>query len=467
MAIDLNEAKDWINVICTGIQTLLAIFGLLFVSYWWDRRKRKDRKEARRKADEARQKADTEKIIAILSENYDEVQNIFRTLKKYADDLKKKKIDTGSRTFTEFDVLLYMCHRDNWHKFDKTHQLMAERSSTSTGYGRENVMSHVREITKFFKKFSFELSSIDKTCPNNIKLEFSTEIIEMGKTIHPFVTKTRQMLIEKVLIYFGYAESVHTPTQLEDQHVYAGCIQCCFPCRRTQCISRNSVRRNEHGPETQRLTSTQATSYTVNIEMTRLPRANQKVEEGLTLYPGHDEMKRAIPYIEYFRYENGEMTCDLTCTFSCIEDLEICVDKGKIEPCTKVAILEEIKSLWLQSCGSDLPGDLLHLIRILMFKLSNDSTFLPKKLLRNFVDYIKPVVTVNKEVVIYGCERALQDMKFHITNLRHGDRIKHLMEDKRTQVFLQHHAEGLRKFIIMMLNVSPQQVQANRRFSSP
>ena len=35
----------------------------------------------------------------------------------------------------------------------------------------------------------------------SIKSEFSTEIKEVGKTIYPFVTKTRQKLIEKMLIH--------------------------------------------------------------------------------------------------------------------------------------------------------------------------------------------------------------------------------------------------------------------------
>ena len=461
MAIDITEAKDWIGAICTGIQTLLAIFGLFFVSYWWEQKKRKeDRKEARRKAEEETQKANAEKIIAMLSDNYDELEKNFKTLKKYAHNLKNKKIDTGSGIFTEFDVLLYMCHGDNWNKFDKTYVPPYHESLASTGYGRENVMSQVCEIMDFFKTFSFELSSIDKACPNNIKLEFSTEIIEMGKIIYPFVTKTRQKLIEKVLLHFGYTRNVqeHNTSTEEGQQDLVGCVRC-FPCRRTACRDVS-----QPVPETHRLISSQSTSHAVDIEMTLSgPRASQKVNEGLKPYLGHDEIKHAIPYIETFRYKNGEIVCDLESTFSCIKHLEICVQKKKIKQCVKVAISKEIKSLWLQSCGFNLQGDLLHLIRMLMFQLSNDSTFFPKKLLTSFVDYVNSVVHVDNEVVIYRCERALQDIEFHIMHLRQVD----LMEDKKTQVFLKHHAEGLRKFIITMLNDRPEQVQANRRFSSP
>ena len=459
MAIDLTEAKDWIYAICTGIQTLLAIFGLLFVSYWWDRKKRKeDRKEAKLKADEETQKWHTEKIIAILSENYDEVEKKFRILQKHVHDLKKGKIATESRTFTEFDVLLYMCHRDNRDTFDKTHQLDTNKNAPSTGYGREDIMSHVREIMGFFKNFSFELIAIDKTCPNSIKLEFSTEIIEMGKTIYPFVTNTRQKLIEKVLIYFGYSESEKKPNTSTDKQGPPSSIRC-FPCRRTES--------KDHRPDGP--TSTLGTSHAINMEMTiAAPSASQNGNEGLKAYSGHYETKRAIPYIETLRYENGEMTCDLSCTFSCIKELEICVQKRKIEQCTKVAISKEIKSLWLQSGGSDLQGDLLHLIRMVMFKLSNDPKFFQEKLLGSFVDYVNSAIPVNKEVVHCGCERALQDIEFHIGYLRQN-RVRHLMEDKRTWVFLQQHVKGLRKFVYMITNHydRPEQVQTNRSFSSP
>jgi hypothetical protein len=204
----LSITKDIINIICTLIQTF--ILGILV--FWWNRRNRKqdkkearqkadqDRKEAKRKEEADRQKADREKIIAILCENYDEVQEIFHDLKKSVDNLKERKINTGSRTFyTEYDVLQYMCHGNNWDKFNEP------RLSKNNSDGREDIMFQVRRIMKFFKDFSFQLSAIDKTCPNDIKSEFSTEIIDMAKTIYPFMTKTRQKLIKKVVIYFGCA----------------------------------------------------------------------------------------------------------------------------------------------------------------------------------------------------------------------------------------------------------------------
>lgn len=473
MAIDLSEAKDWIDVVCTGIQTLLGIFGLLFVSYWWDRRKRKeDRKEAKRKTFEATQKADTEKIIAILSDNYDEVQNIFRTLKKYVSDLKRKDIDTGPRTVTEFDVLLYMCHADNWQKFNEPCGPIYRNSNSKTDYGRDKVVSHVREIMKFFKNFSFQLSSIEKACPNNVKLEFSTEVIEMGQTIYPFVTRTRQKLIEKVLIYFGYTEFVqdtNATSQEDNEQLSSACMKCCFPCRRKMSGLGYSVFQNVQGHETQRLTSaTQRSSNAVYIEMTGPACSIQQPNERLTTYPGHEQMTRAIPYIESFRYKNGQMTCDIICRFSCIKHLEILIQKGKILQCMREAILKDIKSLWLQSCGTDLPGDLLHSIRMLMFKLSeNAKLFQTEQLQQMFSSYVHLAASAGKEVVIFNCERSLGDTERYIRYIREEDHIKQLLEDKRTEVFLQNHAESLRKFITMMLHDGRHQVQAKRCFSSP
>ena len=104
MAGDLSLARDWIYVICTVIQTFLAIVGLLFVSFWWDRRKTTDerkraekqrRKEERQREiereEEDRQKADAEKIAVILSENYYEVEDIFDRLRESVDKLRDKK----------------------------------------------------------------------------------------------------------------------------------------------------------------------------------------------------------------------------------------------------------------------------------------------------------------------------------------------------------------------------------------
>ena len=459
MADDLTKTRDYVYVICTLIQTLFAVF----VWGWWERRNRnQDKKEEKRKEEADRQKADTKQIIAILSENYDEVEEIFQDLKKSVDNLKKREItNTGSRTFTEFDVLLYMCHGDNCNKFDKTPdqpQYVGIRSE------REKVMLDVNKITTFIKNFAIQLSVIDKGCPDIIRLKFSTEIIEMCKTIYPFVTKTRQELVKIVLKYFD------TPAQ-EDRSL--GCMQQCFQCIQTRvsscchCCARQSMR----GPETQRLTSTPGPSNAVDIETTGQPSANREANEGLIPYPGHKPIKDAIPYIESLKYENGKMTCNLTCTYPCIQDLEALVEEGKILEVVKEVISEEIKTLWnwKQQHGSDLAGDLLHLIRMVMFfNLLNYKTLSQYQSLRDFVQCVEGIVNsaanLDKNVIICDCKRALQDTKRYMMDL-YGCH-NHLLEDKRTKVFLKYHAEDLRKFMAFMLSNPGHEQQGNRRFSS-
>ena len=50
--------------------------------------------------------------------------------------------------------------------------------------------------------------------------------------------------------------------------------------------------------------------------------ANQQANEGMIPDPDHDAMKDAIPYIGYFRYKNGKMSCNITCKDTHIKNLE-------------------------------------------------------------------------------------------------------------------------------------------------
>ena len=440
MADDLTKTRDYVYVICTLIQTLFAVF----VWVWWERRNRnQDKKEEKRKEEAERQKADTKQIIAILSENYDEVDEIFQDLKKPVTDLKKRQINTGSRTFTEFDVLLYMCHADKWSKFRETPQFLIHAGS------REKVMFIVNKIMKFIKYFAIQLAVIDKACPDNImKAAFCTEIIEMGETINPFVTKTRQKLIKSVLIYFGYTKSEQELRNTQEgQQVSPGCMQRCFQCMQTGIARRYHCCVHEQNETQEGLTSGPEPSNNEDFERTEQSSAN----EGLILYPGHEAIENAIPYIESFKYENSKMICNLTCTISHIQNLEVFVEEGKIEEAKKVEISETINTLW-QQCqyGSDLAGDLLHLIRMVKFKLLNDPTFSQNQLLLNFVKYVKSIVNsaarLNKDLIIRNCERALQDMETHMMDLSGAQ--KHLKGDINTQVLLQRHAEELGMFMM-------------------
>ncbi|CAB4036641.1 Hypothetical predicted protein, partial [Paramuricea clavata] len=430
MADDLTKTRDYVYVICTLIQTLFAVF----VWVWWERSNRnKDKKEDRRKEEAERQKADTKQIIAILSENYDEVEEIFQELKKSVDDLKERKItNTGSRTFTEFDVLLYMCHDDNCNKFDETPDQLLYVGICSA---RKKVMLDVNKIMTFIKNFAIQLSVIDKGCPDIIRLKFSTEIIEMGKTIYPFVTKTRQELIQIVLKYFG-----DTPAQ-EDRS--PGCVQWCCQTRVSRCCHCSCVIAHEQAdePETERLASTPGPSNAVDIEMTGQPSAN----EGLIPYPGREAIENAIPYIESFKYENGKMICNLTCTISHIKNLEVAVEMGEIDKLTNVKISEEINTLWKQSYGSHLADDLLHLIRMIMFKLLKDSTLSLQQFAQSVKNIVNSPAILKEKVIICCCQRASNDIKTNVMHLNGAQ--KHLLKDKSTQVILERHAEELRKFV--------------------
>jgi hypothetical protein len=289
-------------VICTPITTIVAVIVLICVNCWYDRKKRKDdqkREDRHREIDreEARQKADTEKIAVVLSKEYDAVVKFFDNFKKNVDKLKAKNITTDGEgnNFTEFDVLLYMCHPENMERFDNTdqHGLLGTSSHvTATGdanyatiprrgscYGIREVTSDVEEIIKLFIEFRIQLSSIhDKACPEDIKSEFSTKIIDMGKTIFPFVSPYRQKVIKKVLKYFGFPDTTPgtqdagtvpntttTPTCLSCcfQCCFQCRFQCCFPCCPTRNISRCCASQNAHGPETQNLLPTATdTAYT-------------------------------------------------------------------------------------------------------------------------------------------------------------------------------------------------------------
>ena len=443
---------------------------MICVNCWYDRKKWKDdqkREDRHREIDreEARQKADTEKIAAVLSKQYDEVEKILHNFKKNVEKLANNIIitDEEGKNTTEFDVLLYMCHPGNMERFDNTDQhgtsshvelgtaigdvaKYATIPRRSSCYGIKEVKSDVIKIMKLFTEFRYQLSSIhDKACPEDIKSEFSTKIIDMGKTIFPFVSTPRQNVIKKVLKYFGFPDT--TPgTQdagaVPDTTTTPTCLSCCFPCCPTQNIFRCCVRQNAHGLETQ------------NLLPTATPEPNEQANEGLIPYPGHQVIENAISYIKSFKYVNGKMVCNLTCVISHIKSLELFVEKGKIEEAIKVELSQKIKTLWQQCYGSDLAGDLMHWIRMVMFKMSNDSTFSQNQSLPTFIQYVEGIVNsapnLDKEVIIRECKCALDDMNICIKNLEGAH--KHLLEENSTQVFLQRHAEELRKFMMSKLN---------------
>ena len=191
---------SWISTACAMIQTVLAIIGLVFVNFWWARKKEKKANE------DARMKADAEKIAAVLIKKYDKIDKIFGNFKKNVLELKRNTI-LGD--VTEFDILLYICRSDtNFNNEQPQHQSpSSSQQGPSSGYGKNNVESDVKEIMKFFNEFRIQLAPIhNKECPEDIKTEFSGEMKETGYGIYPFVSSWRQNIIVKVLNYFGHTD---------------------------------------------------------------------------------------------------------------------------------------------------------------------------------------------------------------------------------------------------------------------
>ena len=472
MAINRTTLSDTKDVIIVILGLLTFFVSVLILGWWYPRRDRKedrknskearqkdekdreearqkakdDREEARQKAEddreearlkaekdreEARLKADAEKIAAVLSKKYDKVEKIFQDFKTTVDKLKEKTINDG---FTEFDVLLYMCHPDKW-------QIFEDLVGGTPVNGSLMIVSDVNKIMKLFIQFRIQLSSIhDKACPEDIKTEFSDEIIKMGETIYPFVSTSRQKIIEKVLIYFGYtgsstsaAQGTTTPSTVTLQD--------------TTTPSTGAAQGTTTNPEDRGAQPSNAHN-TITMEP---PHTNQQANERLIPYPGHDVIQRAIPYIEHFGYINGEMSCNITCKDSNIKCLETCVEvgvSGVIE--NENEIWNCIIELWPQQPSeSELSpqDDLLHLIRMVMFKLLDNSNFFDEEKLSTFSENVVAFVNLPenlvKDVLTMNCKNALDDIETHIKNLRS---FKVTLENEEV-LNLQNLAEQLHKFV--------------------
>ena len=427
---NLKLAIDWIYVFYLPLTLILgSVISLLLQRM--DRRK--DKKEAERKAKEERKKADTEKILALLSLNYDEAVEKYECLKEHLNVLKEKRIATELETFTEFDVLVYICHKDKFERaqFTPSPQASAvglgtlppraafDQPSDPTEYGSKEVMSNVNRIMKFFIDFGIQLSVLEKNCPGSIRDEFSTKIFEMGATIYPFMTETRQKLIKKVLRYFR-GNTPDAPAQGNEQ-TPAGCWELCF-----SCIQRCFPSRQAQGNENRLLNPGE-------IEMRQ--NVNQEAIARLTPYPGHDEIKRKIPYIKHFMYENGKMKCNLECTIPSINTLVLQVVTEKISTEQQVEICGEIRRL----VSHHLRGDLLHQLRTLMFNnwITVDD---------NFDQYVQTIVNPSSDAaLVLECERKVEDIETELKNLR--ERHKLLLEDEDTLELLESIYEDLREFI--------------------
>ena len=352
-----------------------------------------------KKLEDAKRQAarDADKFAGVISQKYDEVVNIFCNFQKNVEKLMETFL-VGE--LSEFHVLSFMCHPDNNERFTNL----------------EGVLEDVEKIMKLFFEFRIQLSPIhDKECPKHIKDEFSEEIIEMGQTIFPFVSTARQKVIKVVLKYFGCAD---------------------FPRQDPNSLA----------PEEQ-----------LRAVNSILSRTQTEWHQTQVL---HDKIQRAIPYLSYLRYENGVMYLKphtVTSIDSCIESLEVRLVKGGIQQQVKQEIFNNAKNLWPPSSQSHLRVEnLLYLIRMVRFKLVLDPKFSKEEALCDFLKYVRSVVNakidVNKAIADAVCERTLQDIQFHLNNLKGGHR--HLLEDPNNLGIITKLEEELGKSIKKMIQDS-------------
>ena len=143
----------------------------------------------------------------------------------------------------------------------------------------------------------------------------------------------------------------------------------------------------------------------------------------LIRYPGHDRMKKAIPYIDHFMYENGKMKCNLECKISSVDTLVLQVVMEKISVGQEQGLLVKIEEGW-----SGLSGDLLHRLRMLMF--ANSVT-----VHGNFDQYVKSIVNPSSDLTVPLCEREKENIVRNCENL--SKRYNELPKDENTLKLLK------------------------------
>ena len=434
----LENTRDILYVISSIIQSEMAIFAFSYVYLWWERKNRKDdQREKNMEREEARKAADSSKIASILGQKFDDVELIFDKL----GSINQLKNNTVNGNITEFDVLLYMYHRHRNNISENNSHARHTSNTTTRNHTVEvlkTVISHVNQIMKLFIEFRVQLSSIeDKECPEHITEEFSSEIIEIGKTIYPFVSKHRQKTIEKVLKYFDY------------------------PPNTTQVSNTAAVEENPPSDTNERctlLSSNQGVSFQSGLsapvpeergggEASTVRSAS--ADKGLIPYPGHDAIINTIPYIDHFQYVDGEMKCNLECRYSAIKTLDRHVQQKTASVMEKEQeIKKEIRRLWSShSPKTAVPNDdFLHLIRMVMYELKSFGV----EAIKLFDEYVRTVVNdpvnCDKVIIIETCTRTLGDL-ISIAESLPGDRTAYLLEDIDTAEFLQSQVNALRDFV--------------------
>ena len=384
MAVDsevLADTRDIVYVICTLIQTIVG----LLIGYFWDKRKRKKdrlRDERQRKEDRLRaeEKSDADKLALVLGQKFEEEERIFDRFDKKVVKLGETKI---TDTISEHDILVYMCHPDNEKTF----------ATTTQSQGIKAVMSDVNSIMQLFVNLCLALSSSiynKRTCPEDIKKEFSSKIDKMGRAIYPFVSATRRTIIDDVLVYFDKPRNPGHSEMEVDEIPYIKCFQykdgnmdCNIPCLYPNLV---------------------------NLE--------QHVRQGKSqIIDQKDEIQRNIRIV-------------------------LGAHQVPVQQTASSEIQEHIQE---QQTASSNPIDLLHLIRIVMLKihkkeLNNDN-------INDFIEYVRGVdcYPVAEDVTLRNSKRARDDIEGYINRLKNDHQV--ILGYPQTAEFLQKTAEEIRKFI--------------------
>lgn len=215
MFVEMNVAKDWIYVVCTSIQTVLAIVAFLAANWYQKRRERREEEERSEREDrEMKERLDREireKISKVFSERYYTIENEIEMMSKTPKRPKTTPIIRRGMIYTSFDVLAYMCE--------------ASQRNTFQTPALDSFCEALDKIARFFQCFRAELPPTDGKCPKNIKEEMGPIIADIGNNIFSFVSKERQEAIKWVLGYFEAKlidENVTNPqdTNLQDTIPY-------------------------------------------------------------------------------------------------------------------------------------------------------------------------------------------------------------------------------------------------------
>ena len=442
----LAKAKDWLHAFGTGIQTLLAILAFFYISWWSAKKKRKEDQKLER------EKYDKEMIGVVLGDEYDKVEATHQDLKNLLSQLKKNFVNGE---LTELNVLQYMCHPDNRKRFElgpgtsipstsipSTSIPSTSISSTSipstsipstsfTVVGISSVISKVGKIMKLFVTFRLKLTTMhDKTCPDDIREEFCEEITEMARNIYPFVSRSRQRVIEKVLKYFRQIDPVENRSRIS-RFLISCCKITCFALFRTWC-----------SPLRYTLLST---GSDIEADRHESERESENESKVLLPYPGNECIKRKVPYVEWFEYENGEMKFKIGCPYSNLVNLEQLVkEKDENIMRREEEIRAEIYDLLGLTGSQDDP--LLHLIRLVMLKIEMNEFERDEKLPK-FISYVQEIdcALVDSASIVLASERELEDIKTYLRQLR--KKHKSVLQDEKTPQFMRNIATELARFI--------------------